>query len=188
MNINIRGILLYFKLAQLIQKHTRRNSMRNIICFHNPEEMNGYLSNWYLSDFEYDGIKFSSLEQYMMYKKAEVFGDREISNEILSTDNVGKIKALGREVKNYNDTVWNGIRQIIVYEGLYAKFSQNSELKEKLLATEADILAEAAASDIIWGIGLSMTDEDRFDMSKWRGQNLMGFSLMEVRNRLKKGR
>lgn len=160
--------------------------MRKIICFHNPDEENAYLSNWYMSDFEYDGIKFSSLEQYMMYKKAEVFGDKEISKEILNTDDVGKIKTLGREVKNYNDTIWNGLRQVIVFEGLYAKFSQNNELKEKLLATGEDILAEASGTDLIWGIGLSMTDEKRFDMSKWKGQNLMGFSLMEVRNRIKK--
>ena len=160
--------------------------MRNIICFHNPDEENAYLSNWYMSDFEYDGIKFSSLEQYMMYKKAEVFSDDETAKKILNTNDPGKIKSLGREVKNYNDTVWNGVRQVIVYEGLYAKFSQNEELKEKLLATGEDILAEASGTDLIWGIGLSMTDEQRFDMSKWRGQNLMGFSLMEVRNRLKK--
>lgn len=160
--------------------------MRNVICFHDPEEENGWFSNWYLSDFEYDGIKFSSLEQYMMYKKAEVFGDEKTAKKILNTDDPGKIKSLGREVKNYNDTVWNGVRQIIVYEGLYAKFSQNEELKEKLLATGSDILAEASGTDLIWGIGLSMTDEKRFDMSKWKGQNLMGFSLMEVRKRLNK--
>ena len=29
--------------------------MRKIICFHNPDEINGYLSNWYLSVFEVDG-------------------------------------------------------------------------------------------------------------------------------------
>ena len=159
-------------------------SMRKIICFHNPDEENAWFSNWYLSDFEFDGMKFSSLEQYMMYKKAEVFGDAEISKEILNTDDVGKIKALGREVKNYNDTIWNGLRQVVVFEGLYAKFSQNDELKEKLLATGEDFLAEAAVNDTIWGIGLSMTDENRFHMDKWKGQNLLGFSLMEVRNRL----
>ena len=43
-----------------------------IICFHNPDDEYGFLSNWDLSDFEVDGIKFTSLEQYMMYKKAEV--------------------------------------------------------------------------------------------------------------------
>ena len=49
--------------------------MQKIICFHNPEEENGWLSNWYLSRFTVDGITFSSMEQYMMYMKAEVFGD-----------------------------------------------------------------------------------------------------------------
>lgn len=158
--------------------------MKNIICFHNPEEENGWFSNWYMSDFEYEGKKFSSLEQYMMYKKAEVFGDEKTAGKILNTDDPGKIKSLGREVENYNNTVWNGLRQIIVYEGLYAKFSQNDELKEKLLATGDNILAEASGTDVIWGIGLSMTDGNRFHMDKWKGQNLMGFALMEVRNRI----
>ena len=49
--------------------------MRKIVCFHNPEEINGYLSNWYLSDFEIDGIAYSSMEQYMMYQKASLFHD-----------------------------------------------------------------------------------------------------------------
>ena len=67
-----------------------------IICFHNPEEENGYLSNWYLSDFSIDGIKFSSMEQYMMYQKACCFHDEEIANKILHTDNVARIKQMVR--------------------------------------------------------------------------------------------
>lgn len=38
-----------------------------IVCFHNPNEENGYLSNWYPSKFVVDGVSFSSMEQYMMY-------------------------------------------------------------------------------------------------------------------------
>ena len=76
--------------------------MRNIICFHNPDEINGYLSNWYLSDFTIDGQKFSSMEQYMMYEKARTFGDMEIAVQIMETNQVGKIKSLGRLVKNYH--------------------------------------------------------------------------------------
>lgn len=159
--------------------------MRKIICFHAPNEINGWLSNWYLSDFTVEGIKFSSMEQYMMYKKAEVFGDEEIKNEIMSTDNVGKIKALGRAVKNYNEIIWNGMRQVIVYNGLYAKFSQNNDLHDKLLATGENILAECAVQDKIWGIGISMKDDARFDMEKWKGQNLLGFAIMVVRERLR---
>ncbi len=159
--------------------------MRNVVCFHNPDELNGYLSNWYMSDFVIDGIRFTSMEQYMMYSKAVSFNDGEIAAKILSTTDVGKIKALGRLVKNYNETYWNGVRQIIVYNGLLEKFRQNRDLADKLLSTGEDILAECAVSDKIWGIGLSMHSKDRFDVQKWQGKNLLGYALMMVRNALK---
>lgn len=157
-----------------------------IICFHNPDEENAYLSNWYPSDFTVNGISFSSMEQYMMYQKALRFGDTKIADKILATDDVAKIKKLGREVQGYDDSVWNGVRQIIVYEGLTAKFSQNEDLKAKLLETKDVILAECAVRDKIWGVGLSMTDEKRFDKDKWKGQNLLGYALMLVREHLSK--
>ena len=157
----------------------------NIRCFHNPDEENGYLSNWYLSEFKVDSIQFSSMEQYMMYKKAIVFNDTKIAKEILETTDVSKIKTLGRQVLNYNDTHWNGVRQIIIYKGLLEKFSRNEDLKKRLLNTGNDILAECAVQDKIWGIGLSMKDVNRWDMEKWRGENLLGFALMLVREELR---
>lgn len=160
--------------------------VNKIICFHNPNEINGYLSNWYSSDFSVNDIQYSSMEQYMMYQKALLFDDMEIAGQILNTTNARKIKALGRCVKNYEDILWNGMRQLIVYQGLLEKFQQNIELKEKLLATQDYILAECAVQDKIWGIGLSMKDERRFDLNEWQGQNLLGFSLMRVRTVLKK--
>ena len=140
----------------------------SMVCFHNPDEENGYLSNWYLSEFECDGIRFSSMEQYMMYQKAICFGDTKIAEKILETT---------------DETIWNGKRQILVYNGLCAKF-QNPELKAKLKATGDAVLAECAVRDCIWGIGLSMTDSKRLEMDKWRGQNLLGFALMIVRDAL----
>ena len=107
-----------------------------------------------------------------------------IAKKILSTDDVAEIKTLGREVSNYDEHVWNGVRQIVVYEGLLAKFSQNQDLKDRLKDTGGAVLAECAVKDRIWGTGLSMNDPNRFDMSKWRGQNLLGYTLMMVRERL----
>ena len=158
-----------------------------VICFHNPDEENGYLSNWYLSSFTVCGIRFSSMEQYMMYKKALCFNDRDIAERILETNDVSKIKALGREVSGYDDHVWNGLRQIIVYEGLLEKFSQNNDIKEKLVNTGNAVLAECAVKDRIWGIGLSMKDKNRFERGCWKGQNLLGYALMLVRERIKCG-
>lgn len=155
-----------------------------LICFHNPDEENGYLSNWYLSSFTIDDITFSSMEQYMMYKKAVEFNDSVIAKEILAEKDVAKIKMLGRRVSNYDETIWNGIRQIIVFKGLIAKFSQNKELKENLKSTGNITIAECSVSDCIWGIGLSMHDDNRFDKSKWKGKNLLGYTLMLVRDQL----
>lgn len=154
------------------------------VCFHKPEEENGYLSNWYPSEFIVNGAVFSSMEQYMMYKKAVCFHDKEIADKILMTDDVVEIKALGKLVANYNDNYWNGVRQIIVFEGLFAKFSQNEDLKSQLKTTGDKLLAECAVRDRIWGIGLSMKDPDRFEIDKWKGQNLLGYALMMVREQL----
>ncbi len=155
-----------------------------IVYFHNPNEENGYLSNWYPSQFIVDGLTFSSMEQFMMYRKAVCFDDKAIATKILDTDDVARIKELGRQVSNYDDNYWNGVRQIVVYEGLFAKFSQNEELKKKLKDTGDAVLAECAVKDRIWGIGLSMQNPQRLDQTKWKGQNLLGYTLMMVRDKL----
>lgn len=155
-----------------------------VICFHNPDEKNGYLSNWYNSVFTVNDITFSSMEQFMMYKKALCFGDEMIAEHILATNDVAHIKELGRLVSGYNDNYWNGIRQIVVYEGLIAKFSQNKGLKEKLRSTGNALLAECAVKDLVWGIGLSMKDPERLNQDNWKGKNLLGYTLMMVREKL----
>ena len=138
-----------------------------------------------MSEFTVNGITFSSMEQYMMYQKAVCFKDEEIAEKILATTDVAVIKALGRKVKGYNDGYWNGVRQLLVYEGLKEKFTQNENLKKLLLDTEDSILAEGAVNDRIWGIGLSMKDSNRLESEKWRGQNLLGYAMMMVRNWIK---
>jgi hypothetical protein len=148
--------------------------------------LKGYLSNWYKSEFTVDGIKFANSEQWMMYQKAKTFGDEETAKKILASTSPSEIKGLGRKVKNYNDTVWNGVRQIVVFEGLKAKFGQNEDLKKQLLATGDDILVECNPTDSIWAIRMSGDDPRVQDISKWQGQNLLGFTLMLVRDYFKK--
>lgn len=158
--------------------------MIQIICFHNLGEENEYLSNWYSSDFTVDNIRFCSVEQYMMYQKAVIFNDEDTADKIMNETEPSAIKKYGREISGYDDIIWNGIRQLVVYKGLLAKFSQNEFLKAKLKATGNAILAECAVRDKIWGNGVSMDDPDRYDLSKWKGTNLLGFSLMQVRAEL----
>lgn len=140
----------------------------------------GYLSQWFSCNFEENNIKFTSAEQYMMYRKALLFDDLETAASILATDDPKEIKKLGREIKNFNQATWELARYQIVLEGNKAKFGQNSELLEKLKATGDTILAEAADYDPIWGIGMNDKDPQRFDQTKW-GLNLLGKVLMDVR-------
>lgn len=158
--------------------------MKDFVCFFDPDDENGYMSNFYPARFTVDGMAFSSLEQFMMYRKSLCFGDTVSAEKVMAIDDARAIKALGREVANYDDRLWNGVRQIVVYEGLLAKFSQNRDLKDRLLATGDALIVECAASDCIWSIGLSVHDPDRLDQTKWRGANLLGYTLMMVRAKL----
>lgn len=121
----------------------------------------------------------------MMYKKAMCFHDENVAEQIMAIDDVATIKKLGRLVSGYDDNIWSGFRQIVVYEGLIQKFIQNQDLRNLLLGTQDGILAECAVRDCIWGIGLSMKDARRYDINEWKGMNLLGYSLMMVRNKLK---
>lgn len=157
-----------------------------IIKFFRPEGQYGFLSNWYDSTFIINNVSFANIEQYMMYMKALTFQDHEKQQSILLTNDPKIIKALGREVKNYDDTIWNGIRQLIVYQALKQKFNQNDDIRDKLLNTENAILAEASPFDRIWGIGLSVNDPKSNIIEEWKGQNLLGFTLMQVRDEIRR--
>jgi ribA/ribD-fused uncharacterized protein len=77
------------------------------------------------------------------------------------------------------------MRQIVVFRGLMAKFSQNDELKKKLLNTGDAFLVECAGSDKVWACGIRLNDDRRFNASNWTGDNILGFAIMEVRNQLR---
>lgn len=162
----------------------------NLVLFFSTDKENGWLSNWYLSDFVVDGITFHSGEQWFMYAKADLFKDEVIKQEILDcTLNTGgdnkKIKALGRKVRGFDDVFWERYREDLIFKGLYAKFSQDEDLRQRLLATGDKILVEASPYDKIWGIGLSRWDSAAQDMKQWKGLNLLGKVLMRVRSKLR---
>lgn len=156
-----------------------------MISFFMPGGPTGWLSNWHPCEFRSRGTLYTSMEQFMMHRKALTFGDMETASAIMCTTDCEFIKSMGRKVKNYDDVYWNGMRQPIVFEGLLAKYSQNEDLREKLLATGDELLVEASPYDKIWGAGLSALNPAIFDHSNWPGQNLLGFTTMAVRELLR---
>jgi ribA/ribD-fused uncharacterized protein len=134
-----------------------------------------------------DGITYNCCEQYMMYQKAKLFHDEGAMQTILNETNPKAIKHLGREVKNYSELVWSMHRVPIVVHGNLLKFTQQEDLRELLLATGSKIICEASPFDKIWGIGLKWDDDRVLDINNWKGMNLLGISLMTVRDILREG-
>ena len=145
----------------------------------------GVFSQWYASDFIVDGQKYSCAEQYMMYKKALLFNDEDVANAIMRTNDPSEQKRLGRKVRGFNGKIWEDNCKKIVYDGSYAKFTQNEKMKEKLMDTEGTTLVESSPKDFIWGIGLHKTDPKAKDRTQWKGTNWLGEILTKLREDLK---
>ena len=169
---------------QTLSNFKSKNDNKFVFFYHIYEE-NGYLSNWYKSDFYVHGKKYCCNEQYLMEQKALLFGDFETAEKIMQETNQKNIKNLGKAAKGFNEKIWNGNKQIIMYRGLMAKFTQNVELREKLVSTGNATLVEASPNDKIWGISMSADDTNALDMNKWKGENLLDFALMAVRDELR---
>jgi ribA/ribD-fused uncharacterized protein len=148
--------------------------------------LNGPFSQWHKKKFTVNEIEYNCCEQYMMAGKARLFKDDESLQKILNSVEPREQKKLGRKVKNFNENAWKKDRYDIVLTCNMAKFSQNDKLLKKLLDTNDAILCEANPKDKIWGIGLKATDPKVNDPKSWKGTNLLGEVLMEVRDELSK--
>jgi ribA/ribD-fused uncharacterized protein len=141
-------------------------------------------SQWFPCTFTVGENTFNCAEQFMMHGKAMLFEDAESAAKILAAAHPRQHKALGRKVTPFDDAVWKKERIAIVRAGSRAKFTQNPELLDKLLATKGTTLVEASPYDKIWGIGLAATDARAKDPAQWKGQNLLGKILTELRDEL----
>ncbi|CAE6511198.1 unnamed protein product [Rhizoctonia solani] len=153
------------------------------IYFFRPKGEHGYLSQWQASPFTDGTHSYENAEQYMMHRKGVLFApDSPVTSAILETTNPRDIKALGRMIPNFDETVWKRERLNIVTEGSRLKFRQSEALKAQLLATEDKELVEASPFDRIWGVGFG-AKQAPMKRDKW-GENLLGKALMVIRQEL----
>lgn len=141
----------------------------------------GPFSNWTKAPFFLDGRTYNCVEQYVMTKKALMFGDVEVSINIMDTDNPREQKAWGRKVRNFEIDKWTAVARDVVFRGCLAKFTQNEDMLTHLMNTRDTLLVEASPVDKVWGIGLDEKTAAVTPIDDWKGTNWLGQCLTEVR-------
>ena len=141
-------------------------------------------SNHFPCLFEHDGLQFSSVEQFLMFQKAKHFGDDSIAKEIMKTNDPAITKALGRKVKHFKLEDWKKVCDEYMRNGIRAKFTQNPSHASALKDTQKKTLIEANPKDTYWGCGLSLSDNNKWTPAKWKGLNMLGKMLTELRDSL----
>jgi len=177
-------------VAELIEAQTSHQDLDFFFFYGHAAEPGAAVGKWCLSqwwpvDVTVDGRRYRNAEQFMMAGKARLFDDPEMLERILDSETPAEAKKLGRQVRNFDQDTWVRHRYDLVVAGNEAKFGQHPELGDYLLSTGDAVLVEAAPRDVIWGIGLGASNPRATDPSQWRGRNLLGFALMEVRERLR---
>lgn len=137
-----------------------------------------FLSNFHMCPVTVEGITYPSSEHAYMAMKT------------LNTEERLKIAAIQKasDAKKYGYTIklrpnWDNISVAMMYHVNYAKYSQNPELRKKLLETGDKRLVEVNDwNDKRWG--MCMTADQRFG-DYLEGQNLLGITLMAVRDAMK---
>lgn len=186
MNTNAENVRTVKELVELCVRGTRPEYL--FFWGHTPKSSSAdksCLSNWFSSKFSVGDESFPTTEHYMMAEKARLFNDTENLAQIIVSKSPGEAKKLGRLVNGFEENIWLEHRFSIVVKGNFYKFSQNDELKAFLLSTGTKVIVEASPRDRIWGIGMGQNNPSAGSPTAWKGLNLLGFALMEVRKRLR---
>lgn len=142
------------------------------------------LSNFYHSPFVIQGIHYNCVEQFLCCAKALISGDEETRQLILKESNPAKQKALGRRVRNFNSKMWGEMMKNFAEEAIRAKISQNMKIYDKLVSTRGKSIGEASQRDTVWGTGVGIFQNNALNKSSWKGQNILGELLVEIRENL----
>ena len=140
------------------------------------------LPQWYPCSFSVQGDQYLHAAHWMMVQKAKLFGDGESATSLLTLKDDTAIKSRGRHITGFDQRRWDDHKYSIVLSGNLHKFSQHQALRAYISGTHPLVLTEANPDDSVWGIGMRENAPGATNPHHWRGLNLLGFALMEVRD------
>lgn len=144
---------------------------REELRFYSKNKETAYFSNFYPAPIEIDDKRYPTVEHYY---QAQKFEDMAFQNRVRKAKYPGQAKLMtrGNNVPPVRAD-WEEIKESVIETALAAKFSQNPELKVRLIATAPKRLIEDSPRDYYWGCG-----------SDGSGKNRMGILLENLRDRL----
>ena len=172
--------------------HPRQFSYRTDdkwIVFGGIHSQFNFLSNYFEQTIKYKGIDHSTIEHAYQYEKSARYNDVTTMEKILSAQTPAEAKLHGSRVSNFKRADWDSVKSALLEELLRIKFTPDSELARRLMATTGKSLAEAGKSKT-FAIGLPLYQctlgaNQQFDTSKWSmNGNILGTGLMKIRNEL----
>lgn len=178
-----------YSTTWLLNQLTQQEPVKYLLFWGHQPAQDGRItkacfSQWWVAEFVVEGCTYRSAEHWMMAEKARLFLDESTRQRILAAPSPAEAKKLGREVQGFEAGLWEANKYQIVKAGNRHKFSQHPALAEFLGSTTGRVLVEASPVDPVWGIGLAADHPDAENPAAWRGGNLLGFALMEVRDEL----
>ena len=141
------------------------------IYFYKTNEKYGCFSNFAHYGFELDEKWWMTSEHYF---QAQKFYGTEYVEIIRLLDNPMKAAKMGRNRNLPLREDWEEVKDDVMRKAVYAKFSQNIELKNILLDKDSEYIVENTSNDYYWGCGTNGS-----------GKNMLGIILMEIRDKLK---
>ena len=142
------------------------------------------LSNFFQSEFTIDGKTFHCSEQYIQWKKAELFKDSKAMRRIKRAKTGQKCKEEGRNINNYKSTTWEKNAMKLCKPGIKQKFIENAIPRNLLLKKTKGKRIVECTKDTVWGCGMALKDENCLNTTKWTNQGIMGKMLEEIRSEL----
>jgi ribA/ribD-fused uncharacterized protein len=174
----------------LIDQYTEKDQIDFLFFYGHTPKANGTigpfcLSQWWVAPFSVDGISYKTAEHWMMAEKSRLFKDEKTLKVILAAETPADVKKAGRLVQHFDVALWDAHKFGIVVEGNRHKFGQHEVLSKFLAETGSRVLVEASPTDAVWGIGMGADHPDVKEPGLWKGENLLGYALMEVRDKMK---
>ncbi|MDF5712981.1 MAG: NADAR family protein [Rhizonema sp. NSF051] len=147
--------------------------MSKSIRFYHLHKPYGFFSNFAPYAIYIKGKIWSTSEHYFQSQK---FTNTHYEEEIRQAQTPREAAQMGRDPSKPLRADWRIVKNDVMREALYAKFTQHPDLNGKLIATGNTEIIEHTTNDSYWGDG-----------GDGSGKNMLGKLLMETRERIRLG-